>query len=195
MEEIMESYEVASQRVKDLVRYLKGNLPELYGTATQAVLSRSDLLMVLGELDEEFSHSTKHRISISAIMTQKITTVIEPLIEATVASRMNSTDYTGDDFEDGVAHGKVEVVWDSIFPSLLGDLGQLSVIAGVAASAQLNASLWDDPDWDTSAETQMASLQEVFELYHGMVGFLILNSYIQIVEMHNVPRIEWHLST
>ena len=98
-----------------------------------------------------------------------------------------------DDPEFEQFRGVLEVDWLSIVPTFTGDIEQLRNIAGRTATAILNGTMWENPVWYTFGYEMLEDFKDLFDLFIGMVGFIILFSYIQITKEQNYPKVNFHL--
>ena len=185
----IQSSEVVGQRVKDLEAYLRGNLPELFD-GDSATIQLSDLLLVLQELDVEFAESV-HAVSTFTFMATCIEGVMDPVTEAVGEAKRQAMIQDDPEFEQ--FRGVLEVDWLSIVPTFTGDIEQLRNIAGRTASAILNGTMWENPVWNTFGYEMLEDFKDLFDLFIGMVGFIILFSYIQITKEQNYPKVNFHL--
>lgn len=194
MPEIRESFEVVDQRVRDLAVYFQGCFPQMF-TGTDSSIPKAKLIHVLEELDEEFSYSEMHRIQVCAVMAGRITNKIEPLLDSVAVNHMEALNFSVeelDEIAEGVS-GPMEVFWSDLYPYIQeGDLGLGFKIAGVNVSSMLNASLWEEPSWDTSSDTLLEAMPDAFELYFGIVALLLLAAYVQVVILDIYPQIKYN---
>lgn len=193
---VLESAEVVGQRIRDLVEHVKDNLPMFFTNSDRVAVSAKDLLLVLGELDDEFSYSYTHRVMLMALMCRRIADVLQPAVDATAMSEMNRADALGEEVhvdDDGMVSGSVEVRWDSLFPDLPGNLGHLLALAASPVMAYLNATLWEDPSWDTIAEELTLNLDPLLENFYGAVGFLLIIVYVRVLEDKLFPKMTYHI--
>ena len=185
----IQSSEVVGQRVKDLEAYLRGNLPELF-EGDSATIKLSDLLLVLQELDIEFAEPV-HTVSTFTFMATCIEGVMDPVTEAVGEAQRQAMIQDDPEFEQ--FRGVLEVDWLSIVPTFTGDIEQLRNIAGRTASAILNGTMWENPVWSTFGYEMLEEFKDLVDLFIGMVGFIILFSYIQITKEQNYPKVNFHL--
>lgn len=182
---VLQSIEVTEQRVRDLSTYLQAVVPGLFEEEATHRMSSKELIQILKELDEEFSYSGLNRVALLSYISLVVAAEVEPHVTDVVEeSKDEEGEYRG---------GCLEVDWMDMVPELPGDLGGLALLAGVAASAYLNAALWEDPSWDTVATNQIVG-GSYLELFLGMLGFLMLGIYTHVVVYKRVPDIQFHVN-
>ena len=196
MSEIMESYEVVDQRVRDLSTYVREAVPGLFDDGAAAAIKYSKLEYLLGELDEEFSYSDLHRMQMFAAMATRITGKIEPILESAVVKNIETLNPSDEELEEWVESGGLPgpliVMWDELFPVFdIGELPVLFHVGGVAVTGMLNAALWEDAAWDDAALTLLSHLPEVFDKFLGIVGLIMFVIYIHVVELGALPDIRY----
>ena len=188
---MFESHEVVRWRVRDLVRSVKETLPDFFespGTeGASFTLSSKDILTVVAQLNDEFTYSSTHTEAVTDMMCEHVGRIMVPML----ATAFEKVRILYEDDESDVPASTwldADIIWDSLLPQLSGDLGQVNRIAAQVVKAKLNAAiLRDEASWAAMAEELTTNLEDVFELFHGVVALNLIMIYVNVILLDRYP--------
>lgn len=199
------SHEVVSQRLSDVAAFFQEAVwdeisPPAGQKKPEGIRVKSDAMhQVLFDLDGEFSDSPLNTMQMFALLKDKVADECFPRINSTIKRLCQEGNIDVDiseleglpDMENSWSAVIPHVVrWDSLLPTLSGELEAPFLMGVQIVSAYMEYSYTGDSSWRRIADALMDAMVDMMESFMGVLGFVFLVLYVEVVLRGKTPQVE-----